>query len=221
MRRSFRELVAGLGAMGPVSLRGQEFTGEALSTMVAINPETPGLESARTPRLISEFGRLTAAAFRDKEMVIVRYRRWRAQTIHSLTNPETAQNMGAVPAGSSKGLSKAAAEEFVRTLPGYMEHKQAVHDAEEVWASLHAAFEAAKARQWAVRAFERSGGPEINPNEPSPAPEDPVNVYHRGRDDPRSDLQTLEAQAASGVRTPIPPISSTIPTPPFNVAFRQ
>ena len=57
-----RALVAHLMELGPVVIRDKEYTGPYLSMLVATNPDLPEEEANRTPCLISELGRLAAAA---------------------------------------------------------------------------------------------------------------------------------------------------------------
>lgn len=211
----FRAMVAGLAAMGPVKLRGQEYKGEYLSTLVAINPETPAEEAARTSQLIAEIGRLTAAALKDKEMAEVAYRAWRSRTVTELTtDAEICENLDLVPEGSGKTLSKTAADEAIKQLDEYAEHYEAMKTAEEVHGVMYAAYEAAKARQWAIRAFEASGGTDTGrrtDNTPHDAGSE--NHYHGGHGgDATADMETRAAQTR---RTPIPtPPPGPPPGPP-------
>lgn len=216
----YRQLVAGLAAMGPVTLRGQEYRGEYLSTMLAINPEHPADEASRTSQLISEFGRLAAAALHDKEIAEVQYRIWRERVIFEVTTDlAAARAMGAVPDDATKLPSKTAAESFIHTLPEYLEHKKAVARAEEVWATLHAAFEAAKARQYSIRAFEATGAaPRAERPDPSAEADSTVH-YHAGFGDqpPRTErIADMEARYAEmAPPSPLPrPVGAAPPPPP-------
>lgn len=227
----FRAQVAGLAAMGVVTIRGQEFKGEYLSTMVAVNPQTPGTEAARTSQLISEFGRLTAAALKEHQMAQVRYRQWRSQTVTELTTDlEACVNQGLLADDAKKPLSKTAAEEALKQLPEYEEHYELMTAAEEAHGVLYAAYEAAKSRQYAIRAFEASGATDTrgstgNYSDPAPEPDGDPSVFHGGHGDDAT--ETLESQAGGGARTPLPapagppgpppsaaPAAKTAPPPP-------
>lgn len=208
----FRAMVAGLAALGPVSLRGQEYKGEYLSTLVAVNPEQPGEEAARTSQLIAEFGRLTAAALKDKEMADVAYRVWRSQTVTELTTDlEACVNQGLLPEDAKKPLSKTAAEEALKQLPEYLTHYEAMKAAEETHGVLYAAYEAAKARQYAIRAFEASGGTDYRQATKSTPVSEPAHSYHGGHNEDRT--ASLEQKAAGGARTPLPQAGPPGPPP--------
>lgn len=228
--RSLRALVAGLKEMGEVEIRGQNYTGPYLSMLVATNPELPEEEANNTPRLVSELGRITAAALYEKEVEEARYRAWKADMVHEMTNDlEAAENAGfkcAVDPGTdSRGKdkpktcpSRSAVEEYLRTLPEYLERKQRVLKAEEAWATVHAAFEAAQARVWAIKAWERTGGTTTRSSRSSQEPVDEGNVYHSGDGDTYADRKRqrhdLQSRAAEGERSPLPPLNGPPPPPP-------
>ena len=180
----YRALIAGLAAMGTVTLRGQDYSGPYLSTMLAHNPELPDDEKRRNAQLISEFGRLTAAALFEKQMAEVSYRIWReTQVFELVTDIETAINMGALPDGATKFLAKTSARDFVRTLPEYKTHMDAVLAAEECWGTLHAAYTAAQARKWEIHAIERSGGTAAREAARADRPFRPIEAARRMSDD--------------------------------------
>lgn len=213
----FRAMIAGIAAMGPVTLRGQEYAGEYLSTLVAINPESPADESARTSRLISELGRLTAAAHKDFQMAEVDYRQWRAATVTRLTtDTEFCEDHGLLKPGSKKPLSATAAKEAVKQIPEYRDHYEAVTTAGEVYETMHASYEAAKARQWAIKAFEDAGGADHSSvsNNYDDEENDSSVVYHGGHgEDPR---KVNEEQVKKQRRTPLPAKSGPPGPPPSN-----
>ena len=107
-----RGLVRGLAEFPPVTLDGQEYTGEYLSMLVALDPEDPIGEAAGTPRLISELGRLVARAVRVKEEINLQYLAWRESWVFNVTNyVEEAQKFGfecaCSPGTDAKGVAKA------------------------------------------------------------------------------------------------------------------
>jgi hypothetical protein len=221
-------MVAGLAAMGPVTLREQRYAGEYLAALVSVDPENLAAEAARTPQLISELGRLVAAAMRDKEMREVEYRVWRDTTEHELTNDiEAAANAGfecaTKPRKSAKGEAKdpkcpgsGAVDVYIRSLPEYREHYEAKLFAEEAWAALHAAYTAAQSRSQAVRAFGDNGGAaprrgeSIDNGAAEPDPHDGT-VRHSGRGEDTGDA---EARVTIAPRTALPSVTPSAPPPP-------
>ena len=231
--RSLRSLVAGIQALGPVTIRGQENTGAYLSTMVAVNPQHPA-EAGRTTLLISEFGRLTSAALYESERAESLYRAWRDNIIWTMTNDmEAAEEAGFAsvcePGEDAKGNPKpqklpsnAIVERYIRTLPEYREMKDICLTAQEAWGSAHAAYTASQARQWAIRAFDGSGGTDDSRRTSQEPVDDPAHHYHGGHGDVVADM---EASAKTGERTPLPasgppgpPPSSTPAAPPSKAA---
>lgn len=215
----YRLIIAGIAEMGPITLRGREYSGEYLAMQLAINPETPADESARTPQLISEFGRLAAAALADKERAEVDYRVWRETTVHELTIApdalETAKNMGAVEPDAKKPPSKTAAEGFTRTLPEYRVYQEAIVKATEVWGAVHACYEAAQSRNKTLWAYERSGGTSTRAQAPVTETYQGENHYHGGYDDgPEEPLPDIESAVTTGERTPLPPMPEMAAPPP-------
>lgn len=223
----FRAMIAGLASMPPVVLRGQEYSGAYLATLVAIDPEQPEQEAANTPRIISELGRLVAAAYRDKEMAEVDYRVWREKTTWRLQNSEVAAkkakfaclvNPGLDAKGNEKPTkmpSRTDVDSYVRHRPEYREFYDAKLLAEEVWATLHAAFEAAKARTWAIKGWERSTGAEQTPRIHHEEPDDGT-TRHPGHSEHGSkpEVSETESLAVTRARTPIPPPASRAGGPP-------
>lgn len=200
MTTPFRVLVTGLADMGAVTLRGQEYSGEYLAMLVAVNPETPGYEAARTPQVISELGRLCAAAYYEKEMSEVTYRVWRDGFMHQAQNdPSFAQGT----LGIKGKPTKVAIEAAMRQQDEYLEHYQDKLAAEEVWQTLHAAYDAAKARTWAVRGFESSGGGSAH-DAPAAGYDGPSDTRHPGHGDHGEDVSAAERHSTSTPRAPIP-----------------
>lgn len=220
--RQHRVIVAQLAGLGSLALHGMALTGVELACAVAINPEQPYSEAMRTPQVIAELGRLTAAALRAKEDAELAYRIWRDSLVHKLTNDvgaakaagfECACNPGKDAKGNEKEPktpSKDAAEVYTRTLPEYRQHYDAQHAAEETWAACYAALEAAKSRQWAVRMKEDSGGNQTGlaaePAEPGPT-WDP----HAGSAPP---VIVAAAQATPVIPPPPPTLPAGPPPPP-------
>lgn len=237
-RGSFRAMIAGLELLAPVVLRGKEYTGMQLAHQIAIDPSATDWEAERTPQLISELGRLVAAAYRDKEVADADYRVWRETEMHRLTNDlEHAKRAGftCVEEGKDakgkpkpgKPPSREAAEGYMRTLPGYMDCYRKKLDAEETWQTLFASHEAAKARTWAIRGYERSGADEsrnrVEQREAAdgsapPTPDLPTDVlYPERRRDDGADLHEREEAVAAGPRSPLPPLPATT-APPWATA---
>ena len=231
MSANFRAQVAGIAALKPVLIRGQEYTGAYLATLVAVNPEHGAAEAARTPQLISELGRLVAAALRDKEIAEARYRAWRDSTIHELTTDlDAARGAGfdCTPGKYANGKdkpatppSRAEAETYLHTMPEYVDRRDAQLQAEEAWATVYATYEAAKARQWAIRDFRASGDQAAPPQELSrdvPVTRDTDDgtvVRHMGSaPEERESLDALEHRYQTSERSPIPPRPATIGPPP-------
>ncbi len=154
--RAFSLQLKGISTLGTFELRGTEYTGVELAMQLAINPNLPIQESARTPQLILEIGCLVAAAAAEAELLDMSYRHWRAQQVLAFT---TDAGFALAHAASPKVLSKSAAEEATRALPGYVERYRAKIRAAEAHAVFHAAYEAAKSRQRALYDYEnRSRG---------------------------------------------------------------
>lgn len=211
----YRAMVAGVAAMPPVVLRGVDYTGAYLSTMLAINPEHPAAESGRTSQLIAEFGRLVAAALRDKEMAEARYRVWRDTQIMRITT----ESGFAKEQGLAKVASQATAENWLHTVPDYLMHQEAIAQATEVWGTLHAAFTAAQARAKAVFAFDRQGGSDQRHREAAATPRSddgggPANVYTGGSSPEESEDIGAQERGLEMARTPVPPIVGPPPPPP-------
>jgi len=225
----FRTMIAGLAELGPVGLRGTEYTGVGLSQQVAIDPAQPDWEAERTPQLVSELGRLVAAAYRDKEMADAEYRVWREKMVHDLTNNldvAKAAGFACVEEGKDargkpkpgKPPSREAAEGYMRTTPEYLARYRTKLDAEEAWTTLSYALEAAKSRTWAIRGYERSGSDQSRRPEapPGDGPADlPTDVYATRRGDDAADLARREEEVAAMPRSPLPPMpSQAAQTPP-------
>lgn len=231
---NFTAMVAGLAELDPVTIRGRTYTGADLAAQVAVNPQDPD-EGDRTPQLISEFGRLLAAAERDKNEAETDYRVWRETEVFRVTNNlEAAAAAGFACAAEDGGdepdedpgdeapkrrakpkapkapklPSQTAAEGWVRTLPRYRELYRRKAEADEAFAVMAAALEAAKARTWALRATDRAG----------------VDDTYRRRSDARAEeidnLAEREEAVAAVARSPLPPWPNnhnnvaTRPSPP-------
>ena len=219
-RRSFRLMIAGLARLPAVQINGEDHTGQELALLVAVDANQPIEEGARTSQLISEVGRLTARAWREKEMAEVDYRQWRDDQIFTYTQDvdeaEAAGFKSAVnPDWTGTGAKRVQKEPscpsvadvnvYLRTLPKYRELYRTKIAAEEAWQTAHAAFEAAKARSWTIRGFEVSGG--------GTAPS-------RGYSDPDRGGETLAEKEAEYLATqagdppPSPPPGPTSSPPP-------
>lgn len=158
-----REHMQGIEAASPVTIAGVEYTGAYLAMVVRMNPNLVGPESAETPQIIAEVGRIVALAKRAKDAAETRYRIWRDSTIHRLTNNiDEAIAAGfacaSEPGVDSKGKPKppkhpsvTVAETYMRGLAEYAEHQAIIAEREEAWATMHAVYEAAQARTWAAR----------------------------------------------------------------------
>lgn len=160
---SYRSIITGIATSPPIVVNGVEYTGSYLAMEVSIR-DSIGEEARRTVQLISELGRLSAAAQSHLKLVEARYRAWRDGVVYRMTNyvndaSAAGFECAAKPGKDAKGKDKppktpstAAVEAYLRTLPEYMTHYQAQADAEEAWATVHAALEAAKQRTWALKA---------------------------------------------------------------------
>jgi len=208
-QRSHRHLVRGLKDLYPVKVRDTEYDGVYLSILVSINPENALEESARTPQLIFELGRLVAAAMRDKQVLDMQYRVWRDTKIVSVTtDPDEAEAEGL--SDGKKPAAKTVADVWVRTLPEYVVWQEKIAHAEEAWQTVFAALEAAKSRHQALFEFRRSGvdgqyGSGV-PMSTAPRVEHPGagNVYDNVSISAK-ELPAVENQVASSPRTPLPP----------------
>lgn len=202
-----RAQVAGLMEMGPVTLRGQEYTGEYLATLVAVNPSLPVQESARSPQLIFELGRLVAAAAYEAEMAEVMYRTWRESMILDLTQDLSA--VKSITPEATKVMSKTAAEAAVRTLPAYLQHYERKSKAQEVHGVFHAAYEAAKARRNSIYSYEhRQGGHTSTPDHDETVEYDDLPVTYSSVTT-RNEIAELESR--------IPEVPPSIPSTPIPV----
>lgn len=217
-KRTLRALVAGLAALDPVTLRGHEYTGAYLATLVAVNPMTPVDESAATPELVEQIGRLVSAAAFEAEMAAVRYRAWRDGLVFRYSS-DVAAVIADIDPTAKKPLSKTAAETYVRTLPAYITKNAEVCEAQETYGTLHGAYEAAKIRQRAIYNFETQGGATTTRVDDPTTPyadaveydTDPAPVAARASEEP---LAAQEAAVAATTRTPIPPRAGPPPPPP-------
>ena len=174
---SHKYQIAELLKIDAISLQGQEFTGGYLALLAAINPELIGDEAARTPELVTELGRLVAAAYRELERAKLDYRHWREQRVWEVTNDiAEAIRQGFAcakdPGVDAKGKDKppkypsvTAAEAWTRTLPEYMTHNELIQQREEAWATLHLTLEAAKQRVWLFPVMAKEVGDNYFPRE--------------------------------------------------------
>ena len=165
-KRQYKELVSGLSAIPSVRVDDNEFSGSYLAMLVATNPNQAMEEAARTPQLLAELGRIVARAHAVKNKAEADYRIWRDGMIHRVTNHldfaiEHEFDCAANPGVDSRGKDKAAkcpgvgaAEIWVRTLAPYFDHYDSIIQAEEAWATLHAALDAARQRTWVIRNFD-------------------------------------------------------------------
>jgi hypothetical protein len=160
----------GLAALPAVRVNGEEYSGVYLAQFVGLSA-TPEAEAERTPALLASLGRLVARAQAELEAARRDYRVWRDSTIHRVTNDvaaalaagfDCALNPGVDAKGNPKRPqtpSATAAETYVRTLPEYAAHWDRQNAAEEAWATLHAALEAARMRVWSLREIVRDADP--------------------------------------------------------------
>tara|TARA_R110000824_G_scaffold258745_4_gene447657 strand:+ start:870 stop:1538 length:669 start_codon:yes stop_codon:yes gene_type:complete len=201
-------MIDSLANLPPVVINGDTYTGQALAMQVAVDANQPIEEGARTSQLISEIGRLTARAWREKELIDVEYRRWRDDLIFTLTQDvDEAEAAGFKSAcspdyqGTGKNRQQkepscpttAEVTVYLRTLVKYKEIYRSKIAAEEAWQTVHAAFEAAKARSWSIRGFEVSGG---------------GSAPSRDWDRPDREHETLAAKEAEYLGRASPPPSS-------------
>ena len=154
--------VKGLSKAGNVELNRQKYGGSYLAGLVDIDEETLVAEAARTPSLIAELGRLKASAFARKEEVSAGYRSWRDSIVFTVTNNlEEAKKAGFAsvvsPGQDAKGKDKppklppiTQADAYLRTLPEYQDWHKQIREAEETWATIYSAYEAALARRFLI-----------------------------------------------------------------------
>ena len=215
----YRAALAGFAKMDtPIEVRGQKITGAALATMLAVDPELAGVQAWRTPQIISEIGRILAAATYEKDIAELRYRVWRDGEIHKIiTDLDYAIKIGAVGDDAKKTLARDNAETFTRTLDEYTEHYEKVIAATEAVNAIAAAYEAAKARIEAERSFVRTQG--SSPPSREHFATDGTTDYD-GQPDERS-LSEREDDYARGSTqlTPLPnPRDVPVGPPPPNMA---
>lgn len=192
-----RSLVAGLQAMGEIEVRGQKYSGPELALLVTVNLENAIEESAKTPQLISELGRLAASALADKEILEAQYIMWREGA--------TIARMDAV-----EKLSKTAAESWVHSQPEYLEWKRKIAIATEAWSAIFSAYEAAKARSYVFSGFPQASGARDGGNGYTDGAR-----YHGGTLERQGKpLPVAEDEAVQAPRTPIPARKPGPPPPP-------
>ncbi len=209
----FRAMIAGLANMGPVVLRGQEYTGVYLAQVVTIDSGMPVHESSRTPQMVFEFGRLVAAALHDKEVAEAHYRVWREKIVHKVsTDLKYAIKKKAVGAEANKPLSHSAATSWVRTVAKYLVYQEEIAKATEVWVVMQSAYDAAKERKRAIYNFDSNspgGGTTRTPDDgashdyyPGTSPADTVSA------------EELEQQVTVRARTELPAATTAGGPPP-------
>lgn len=222
-RDNFRAILKGLDGLGALEVRGEEYTGTQLAYQVAINPEVPIDEAARTPQLIFEMGRLCAAARAEFETVEASYLKWREElTLELLYDLEVAEGYD-LAVTDSKGKVKcpprATIDSFVRTTDDYQEWKAKMRRAEEIWSSLVGALDAAKARTRSIIVTDRSGGtaqPRVAANNGAGGGH---TTYHGGYEEggqapQRESLSEAESWVGTTPTTPLPPPPAQTPGPP-------
>jgi hypothetical protein len=160
------EKVRGLLTMPAVVVDGEEYTGAYLAQIVSVS-SVPEAEAARTPELLLGLSRVVARAKLALDAAQAEYRHWRDSQIHRVTNNVNAAvvegfDCAVNPGTDAKGNPKAAkcpptsvAEVWLRTLPDYRRHWDRQREAEEAWAVLHGALEAAQSRIWCLREIQR------------------------------------------------------------------
>lgn len=205
---TYRAAVAGFANIDrPMVVRGEAITGAQLTMMIAINPEIAADEAWRTPQLISELGRVLAAALYEKEMAEIKFRVWRDTESHKVTTDvDYAIKLKAVTKDSTKPLAKTAAEDWTRTRPDYLTLAEAVRAADEAYNTIAAAYEAAKARTRAIENYLYQGGSGGRP----PRPGDDDHATHRHGGHEGRTYEEVEREVAAQPRTPLPH-PSTVP----------
>ena len=190
-----RQLITGLLAAPPIIIDGVEYAGSFFARLVAIDPELTDSEAMETSQIIAELGHLVARAYAAKQRRELEYRIWRDSTVYGVTNSvPAALSAGFECAGKSKLPSHAAAEAWTRTLPEYIRHHEAIIRADEAWQTVNIALDAAKARSWAIRGFNASGG---------------ESSYGRPVSDYPKRVEALPVDAAEDAAYP-----ATLPPPP-------
>ena len=211
-----RSLVAMLAIIRSVNVDGTDLTGPYLSGLVALNPHNLDAESITTPPLITEVGRVLAAAKRQKDLVELDYRIWRDGLVHKYTNDVAAAAAAGFESAASPGVdsknnpkepktpSEKAVETWLRTQPEYRVHWEAQAAAEEAYAAVFATYEGAKARVWVARDLGTRGGALTKPGNAQSSDDVP------------------EAVDVPEVYTPEPPARpATIPPPPSRTNVRE
>lgn len=160
------EKVRGLLTMPPVVVDGEEYTGAYLAQIVSVSG-VPESEAARTPELLLGLSRVVARAKANLDAVQAGYRHWRDTELHRVTNDlhaaiaagfDCATNPGTDSRGKAKDPkcpATSAAEVWLRTAPEYGQWWNSIREAEEAWAVLHGALEAAQSRIWCLREIQR------------------------------------------------------------------
>lgn len=181
------ESVRGLLTMPAVVVDGEEYTGAYLALIVRVSG-VPEAEAARTPELLLGLSRVVARAKTALDTAQTDYRRWRDYTVHKVTNDldfasaagfDCAINPGVDSRGKAKAAktpAATAAEAWLRTLPDYADHWSRQRTAEEAWAVLHGALDAAQSRIWCLREIQRDtfgGGPSYTTADDSHRPPPP------------------------------------------------
>jgi len=195
-----REHMQGIEQIDAIVVGGVEYTGTYLAMVVRMNPNIVGPESAETPQIIAEVGRIVARAKRELDAAQVAYRVWRDGTVYRLTNDiEEAIHArfacASEPGVDSKGKPKppklpavTAAEVYMRGLTEYAVHQATISDREEAWSTMHAVYEAAQARTWAARSVA----------EESRKVGDDAPVAHHSRVEPTEESDNRIARDFSG-----------------------
>ena len=199
-----------------------------LALAVRINPELLAAEAVRTPALINELGRVTARAYATKERTELHYRQWRDSNVHRLTNDvhaaEAAGFTCAQPIDPEakpkqkppKCPSISAVETYLRTTTEYRDLWERKIRAEEAWAVLHSATDAAQARQSALKQAVALNG--HAPILPRTVPQrDPVTASSASALEYDPSAQTLQEPP------PAPPLAPQVapPAPPVIQAPTQ
>ena len=158
----FRGIVAGLSALPDIVIGGQELSGTYLAAKIAVNPEQPHAEAARTPQLLSELAPYVGAAQKALEMAEIDERVWRYTFIQSITTEPgalaKAKSLGLVADSATKPLSKTAAEAAAHTQPEYVTHMRAIAELRYALETIRRVFTAAEARTKVVYDYHSSGG---------------------------------------------------------------
>lgn len=170
VKDNYRGQIANIASLPSVRVGELEVRVLDFAALLAIDPEMPAAEAARSPSLAAETGRLVARAMREwnaarleLEEAERQYRIWRDGVRDRLYTDEAYRAEAGMK--SEGKVTKDSCAAFSRTLPTYDElsrsvrdAKVAVADAEEAYYVCKAIHEAAQSRTSACRVFRENGG---------------------------------------------------------------